>query len=679
MALLALLPLLLLAGFAISEAVRAYRATEENRLRGTAGLVAGLVDTRLGAYAAAITTLSLAPALLRDDEHASFHRRAVAVSELMGGEVVLLGPPPNFELHAASDVPLGAPLPLHPRPEEREILLRAAARAVLERRPVLSDLFLNHSGRQSLAILAPVLARDELVYLVGFRFPPENLLNAIIPLPDSAGEFVAVTDSQGRILMHTRGAEGPPLGTLSPPEVMAGTLGRRDGVIAAARVDGRMATFAFQRLRYSPDWIVFVGRTRAGQAEGARVIIAWVLAAILALGVGLGLLALAHRREALRVAQQEATALRAGRAEIVRLLGGLPAVVFLRDIGPDGRAKLLYRAGDILVVTGWPAETMRDQEDWRPLYPPGLSSEGFFAAVMRDGVGTIDWQMIQPDGSLRAMRTHARRLTRRADGGGEMVGYVLNVDAELKAAARAAAAGRLSSLGEMAAGIAHELKQPLQSVSLLAENAQIAALRGEAVTERLERIIGQVAHAADIIENLRRFARGTPEGAKPVPVELALAVRQTLALADAALREAGMRVEVDLGRPAPVVMGNAVGIEQALLNLLINARDAMTLRPATGLRRIRITAERVAKSHVALRVADSGGGIPADVLARIFQPFVTTKGPEKGTGLGLSISHGLIQAMGGTIEAHNGPDGAIFTITLPLAELPEARETGPAA
>ncbi len=667
LAVLALLPLLLLAGFAVTEAVRAYRTAEEARLKDTAALVAAAVDARMGAYVAAMTTLSLAPSLLRDDEHASFHRRAIALAQLLGGEVVLLGPPPGFEPHAASDLPLTAPVPAHPRPEERATLLRAATRAAAERRPVISDLFLDRFGDQSLGVVAPVLRGEELAYLVVFRFRPENLLRAITPVARGAGEFASVTDGQGRILMHTRGAEGPPLGTPSPPDVLASAEGQQRGVTVAARADGQLTTFAYERLTQAPGWMVFVGRTRVGQAEAASVVIGWGLAALAALAIAIGMLGLAHRREALRLARQEAAALRAGRDEIERLLGGLPAVVFLRDVAADGTSRLRYRGGDILGVTGWPAEQLRNLDDWSSFYQPGLTTKRFVAEAMASGISSTDWQMTQPDGSLRAMRTHARRLTQRPDGGGELVGYVLNVEAELRAAARAAAAGRLASLGEMAAGIAHELKQPLQSVSLLAENALISAAQGKPVTERLDRIIEQVAHAADIIENLRRFARGTPEGQAARPVELALAVRQTLSLAEAALREASVGVEVDLGQPAPVVMGHAVGIEQALLNLLVNARDAMAALPPGAPRRIRIQAATEEDERVALRVADTGGGIPPDVLARIFEPFVTTKGPEHGTGLGLSISHGLIRAMGGTIEARNGPEGAIFTVTLPAA------------
>ncbi|MEI6159609.1 MAG: ABC transporter permease subunit, partial [Roseococcus sp.] len=154
MALIALLPLLMLAGFAITEAVRAYRANEEMRLRDAASLVAAAVDARLGSYVTAMTTLSLAPSLRRDDDHASFHQRAVAVGALLGGDVMLFGPPPDFELHASSGLPLDVPMPTNPRRDERLILERAASQAATERRPIISDVFLNYAGQSGIAVLA---------------------------------------------------------------------------------------------------------------------------------------------------------------------------------------------------------------------------------------------------------------------------------------------------------------------------------------------------------------------------------------------------------------------------------------------------------------------------------------------------------------------------------------------
>ncbi|MEI6159296.1 MAG: ATP-binding protein [Roseococcus sp.] len=445
--------------------------------------------------------------------------------------------------------------------------------------------------------------------------------------------------------------------------------GRQSGITIAPQVDGRSTMFAVERLAQAPGWVIFVGRTREAQLALATTLLSWVLAAMVALAVGVGVLASAHRREALRLSRQEAAALRAGRAEIERLLGGLPVVIFLRAVAPDGSARLLYRNGDIETVTGWPTALLRDLEDWSDYCLPSWSSEAFLLSTIQQETTSTDWQMLQPDGGLRSMRTHTRRLSLQPDGSFEVVGYLLDVSVELKAAAQAAAAGRLASLGEMAAGIAHELKQPLQSISLLAENALVTLERGgtDRVAERLHRVVQRTEHAADIIENLRRFARGTPDDAPPVPVELAHVVQQTLALAEDALRGASVTLQVELGDPAPIVMGHAVGIQQTLLNLVLNARDAMAQQPGDMPRSIRIWTERRPEGWVALKVVDSGGGIPLPVLARIFEPFVTTKGPDKGTGLGLSISYGLIRAMGGTIEAHNVGGGAEFTITLPAA------------
>ena len=126
-------------------------------------------------------------------------------------------------------------------------------------------------------------------------------------------------------------------------------------------------------------------------------------------------------------------------------------------------------------------------------------------------------------------------------------------------------------------------------------------------------------------------------------------------------------VEVALGEPAPTVVGDASLLEQVLLNLLMNARDALATRPDGAPRRIRIAALPEAEGTVRLTVADTGGGIAPEVIDRAFEPFVTTKGPDKGTGLGLSISYGLMSDMGGSIEAHNGAEGAVITVTLQSA------------
>jgi C4-dicarboxylate-specific signal transduction histidine kinase len=181
-----------------------------------------------------------------------------------------------------------------------------------------------------------------------------------------------------------------------------------------------------------------------------------------------------------------------------------------------------------------------------------------------------------------------------------------------------------------------------------------------------------------VIEHLRRFARGVEQGAQPVPVPVREAVDGAMALIGGGLRDAGIELVLELGAPPPVVRGHLVALEQVLGNLLMNARDAMAQLPEGRPRRLHVRAEHAdAAEMVRLTVADTGGGLPEEVLGRLFEPFVTTKGPERGTGLGLSICHGLVQGMGGSISAANDNQGAVFTLLLPAANAPGGAATGP--
>ena len=234
------------------------------------------------------------------------------------------------------------------------------------------------------------------------------------------------------------------------------------------------------------------------------------------LGTAVSFLGLAIARE--RAARREAAAQQAGRQEIERLLGGLPAVIFLRAVRPDGEARLLYRGGDIEVVTGWPAATFQGVDSlqpWIDLDPAeNLALHG--RGCCGTGRARSNTACASPMGGSRWIRSHCRVLSRRPDGGGEVVGYLLDITAERAAEARAMATGRLASLGEMAAGLAHELKQPLSIIALAAENAGAALGREQC---RRGWPAGWAASAPrriappTVIENLRRFARGPAAGA----------------------------------------------------------------------------------------------------------------------------------------------------------------------
>lgn len=291
------------------------------------------------------------------------------------------------------------------------------------------------------------------------------------------------------------------------------------------------------------------------------------------------------------------------------------------------------------------------------------------AKLMADGTGSWEWRLRQPDRGWAWMRTHARRLEGGISGQDEFVGYVFNVSRERDAESRALVAARLASLGEMSANIAHELRQPLQVVSVSAEMAQLAARRfGDPdLDRRLGKIVDRAHGMADVIEHLLRFAR-RPEGAgETEEVSLDEVVRGALVLAHEALNGVGVAVEVSHGELALRALGQRVSMEQVLANLIMNAKDALAELPIGAPRRLRISTAADAIGMVRLTVADTGGGIAPAIMPHIFEPFVTTKGPDVGTGLGLSICHGLVRAMNGTLEARNDTDGAVFTVTLPAA------------
>ena len=233
-------------------------------------------------------------------------------------------------------------------------------------------------------------------------------------------------------------------------------------------------------------------------------------------------------------------------------------------------------------------------------------------------------------------------------------------------------AERFATVGEMAGTMAHEISQPLQVINIactvareeLAEAAERGAV-GEAVAfvdGKLERITQQVEQASRIIGDLRAYVRGTASES-PEPFDPNEAVRRAIDLTDHGVREAGMTLSERLAERLPAVVGDVGRLEQVLLNLVNNARDA-------GGRELSIATDTVreedGRSYVRIAVEDSGPGIADDILARLFHSFVTTKPRGKGTGLGLRICRRILEEMGGRIAATNRPEGgARFEILLP--------------
>lgn len=234
---------------------------------------------------------------------------------------------------------------------------------------------------------------------------------------------------------------------------------------------------------------------------------------------------------------------------------------------------------------------------------------------------------------------------------------------------------KLATLGEMAAGMVHELSQPLNIMRLTAEGALLFIERGKATqewqTQQFQLVADQAQRTAEIIDDIRIFSR---RDTSPVQVFNAVAaVTSALGVLEGQLRQDEITLLTRLPAEPALIRGRRVHLEQVVMNLISNAQHALREKrereseTAGWSAEITISAHRRA-DHLVVTVADSGPGIPPHVRARIFEPFFTTKTAGRGTGLGLSVSFGIISTMGGRLEVVDRPGGACFAITLPLAE-----------
>ncbi|MDE3154623.1 MAG: hypothetical protein KGN76_05945 [Acidobacteriota bacterium] len=222
---------------------------------------------------------------------------------------------------------------------------------------------------------------------------------------------------------------------------------------------------------------------------------------------------------------------------------------------------------------------------------------------------------------------------------------------------------RLAAIGVLVSGLAHELNNPLQAVLGLAELLLVRGdLPGDARTD-LGLIVRESERASGIVRNLKRF--GQPQTSEPVPVRLGDVIASTIELRRHDLEGEGIALAVD-DRATSAVLAVFTELQQVLLNLVINAEQAMG-RDGRGPRRLAIRTADV-DGRVQLEVEDSGPGVVAGDVSKLFQPFFTTKPVGEGTGLGLSVSYGIILAHGGEIGYRPSPEGgAIFFFSLPVA------------
>ena len=228
-------------------------------------------------------------------------------------------------------------------------------------------------------------------------------------------------------------------------------------------------------------------------------------------------------------------------------------------------------------------------------------------------------------------------------------------------------AEKLSSIGLLAAGVAHEVNTPLAVISSYAQMLQKHTREDQRLTPVLEKIVQQTFRASEIVNGLLNFSRTS--SSVFTSLDINTVVRETLTLLDHQLRTASITVDVDLQTPLARIYGSQGKLQQVVLNLLLNAKDAMSDKPSGGVLRIATFDDG---NEVTLRVSDTGSGIDAEHLHRIYDPFFTTKnaprhGQHKGTGLGLSVSYGIVQEHNGRIHVDSAVAvGTTFRLDFPV-------------
>ena len=219
---------------------------------------------------------------------------------------------------------------------------------------------------------------------------------------------------------------------------------------------------------------------------------------------------------------------------------------------------------------------------------------------------------------------------------------------------------KLASLGELVAGIAHELNNPLTGImihaSLISEDPHL----DDSLVEDCQTVIHEASRCSKIVKELLDFARVTDPQKEMQPVSKV--IDRTTALIEHHVDFRDTEIIKEYDPDLPEILMDASQIEQVLINMMINASQAMQQGGKLVIR----TGVNASRKHIYIKIADTGCGIPEENIEKLFDPFFSTKG-HKGTGLGLSVSYGIIRSHGGDIEVESKPGkGTTFTITLPI-------------
>ena len=340
------------------------------------------------------------------------------------------------------------------------------------------------------------------------------------------------------------------------------------------------------------------------------------------------------------------------------------------------RGRISYATPRLVELTGYGVDELIGG-DWLMLAAP--EDQATLRQVLQTALGghsmRTELSLLRRDGGSRHISLGAVPLS---DGGvvTGILGVASDLTAEMQLRSRLRQAEKLSALGELVSGVAHELNNPL---TVIRGYAQLLSGREDAVaaSRELQAITEHAERAARIVQELLTFARERPPAREAVDLNAVL--QSVLDLREREMAASGIRVVRQLAPGLPKLQGDPYQLQQVFLNILTNAEQALAEGTGEGL--IEVSTTLAADGYVVAAIRDNGPGIPATVADRIFDPFFTTKADRQGTGLGLSICYGIVNAHGGRIWADSTVgQGATFFVALPATavEAPSPVEPAPA-
>ena len=686
--------------------VRFYRNEQAQLISNTvsrARTIIAAVDHDFDSTEIALRALGTAR-MLADGDLQGFHTRAVDVlGNLHADSILVLDS--DGKMLLSTRRPYGQPLPA---PSSTPLLRHILASG----QPGVSDLFTGPLDQQLLYVVGVPVRRDgRIVMTLDATATPAQLAHVLAEQKLPPSWRASVADSSGRLVARSHEIDKY-AGKRVNDDLLRRVAAADEGGFETRSLDGIEVFVVFSRSPTSR-WTAFLGIPIKELNAGLRATMATLVAATLAaLAAGITLAWLIGGRITRSVQALVPLALAIGSDDTP----AMPPLHFqeahelglaLRDAGASMRQvradsqeseQRLALAANAAHLGIWIRDLKRQEiwisDPWRALF--GFSADQHVvladllarvhaddrAAVQRTldnallGVPRYDmeYRIVLPDGSLRWIGSHGA-VEADADGRPALVrGVSLDITqrklAELDVQHKQKEVthlSRLAVLGELSGALAHELNQPLTAILSNAQAAQRFLERQPPdlveVGEILRDIVDEDKRAGEVIQRLRRlFGKGdTPHAL----VDLNVLARDVIRLLRNDLINHGIAVRTELTADAAIASADAVQLQQVLINLLMNACDAMA-GVAPDLAVIVVRSAPAGADAIQLSVIDSGSGIPADALARIFDPFYTTK--ERGMGLGLSICRNIVAAHHGQLWAENNPQGgASVHLRLPLA------------